>query len=130
MDGPNSNLYFYFAENGWDRLNIKNLKEEVLKKSFNVVLLDSVTTLLTNNGRSMRDPEFATPLYELNKLASELKILIICTAHLRKPEGVRHEVSVNDVIGSINSNTYGYKINTTGTNDYSGLMKTIKETIR
>ena len=67
IDGSNSNLYFYFAENGWDRLNIKNLKEEVLKKSFNVVLLDSVTTLLTNNGRSMRDPEFATPLYELNK---------------------------------------------------------------
>jgi len=49
----------------------------------------------------MRDPEFATPLYELNKLASELNILIICTAHLRKPEGIRHEVSIHDVIGAI-----------------------------
>ena len=64
-------------------------------------MLDSVTTLLTNNGHSMRDPEFATHLYELNKLASELNILIICTAHLRKPEGIRHEVSIHDVIDSI-----------------------------
>ena len=101
IHGSNSNLYFYFAEDGWDRLNIKNLKEVVLNNSFKVVLLDSVTTLLTNNGRSMRDPEFATPLYELNKLASELNILIICTAHLRKPEGIRHEVSIHDVIGAI-----------------------------
>ena len=101
IDGSNSNLYFYFAEDGWERLNIKNLKEEVLNNSFKVVLLDSVTTLLTNNGRSMRDPEFATPLYELNKLASELNILIICTAHLRKPEGIRHEVGIHDVIGAI-----------------------------
>ena len=101
MDGPNSNLYFYFGEDGWDRLSIPKLREEITKNSFKDVILDSVTTLLTNNGRSMRDPEFATPLYELNKFASELNILIICTAHLRKPEGVRYEVSVHDVIGAI-----------------------------
>ena len=101
IDGSNSNLYFYFAEDGWERLNIKNLKEVVINNSFKVVILDSVTTLLTNNGYSMRDPEFAIPLYDLNDLAGELNIIIICTAHLRKPEGVRHEVSINDVIGSI-----------------------------
>ena len=39
-------------------------------------------------------------------------------------------IPVYDVIGKINSNTYHYKVNNTGTNDYSGLMKTIKETIR
>ena len=101
IDGPNSNLYFYFGEDGWDRLSIPKLREVITKNSFKVVILDSVTTLLTNNGRSMRDPEFATPLYELNKLASELNILIICTAHLRKPEGIRYEVSIHDVIGAI-----------------------------
>ena len=101
IDGANSNLYFYFAEDGWDKLSIPKLREVIINNSFKVVILDSVTTLLTNNGRSMRDPEFATPLYELNKLASELNILIICTAHLRKPEGIRHEVSIHDVIGAI-----------------------------
>ena len=101
IDGPNSNLYFFFGEDGWEKLNIKNLKEVVVNNSFKVVILDSVTTLLTNSGYSMRDPEFATPLYELNDLAGELNILIICTAHLRKPEGVRNEVSIHDVIGSI-----------------------------
>ena len=39
-------------------------------------------------------------------------------------------IPVYDVIGSINRNTYHYEVNETGTNDYSGLMKTIKETIR
>ena len=101
MDATNPNLYFFFGEDGWDKLSIPKLREAIIKNSFKVVILDSVTTLLTNSGYSMRDPEFATPLYELNKLASELNILIICTAHLRKPEGVRYEVSVHDVIGAI-----------------------------
>ena len=101
MDIDNSNIYFFFGEDGWDRLSIPKLREVIIKSSFKVVILDSVTTLLTNNGYSMRDPEFAIPLYELNELAGELNIIIICTAHLRKPEGVRNEVSVNDVIGSI-----------------------------
>tara|TARA_B100001564_G_scaffold235510_1_gene199052 strand:+ start:2982 stop:3917 length:936 start_codon:yes stop_codon:yes gene_type:complete len=39
-------------------------------------------------------------------------------------------IPVYDVIGSINRNTYHYEVNETGTNDYSGLIKTIKETIR
>ena len=101
MDIDTQNIYFFFGEDGWDRLSIPRLREVITKNSFKVVMLDSVTTLLTNNGHSMRDPEFATPLYELNKLASELNILIICTAHLRKPEGVRYEVSIHDVIGAI-----------------------------
>ena len=101
MDIDTQNIYFFFGEDGWDKLSIPKLKEVIIKNSFKVVILDSVTTLLTNNGYSMRDPEFATPLYELNELAGELNIIIICTAHLRKPEGVRHEVSINDVIGSI-----------------------------
>ena len=97
MDIDTSNIYFFFGEDGWDRLSIPKLRETIIKSSFKVVILDSVTTLLTNNGYSMRDPEFAIPLYELNELAGELNIIIICTAHLRKPEGVRNEVSVNAV---------------------------------
>ena len=48
----------------------------------------------------MRDPEFARPLYDINNLASQLGVLIVCNAHLRKPDGTRQEVSIHDVIGS------------------------------
>jgi hypothetical protein len=36
---------------------------------------------------------------------------------------------VYDVIGSINSNTYDHKVNTTNKNNYTDLIKTIKERI-
>ena len=50
------------------------------------------------NGISIKDSEFCIPLYELNNLASELKILIVITAHLRKEE--RKEVDMNDILGA------------------------------
>ena len=60
--------------------------------------LDSISTLLTNEKYSFKDPEFAGALYELNKLASELKILIVINSHLTKAE--REGVSINDILGS------------------------------
>jgi hypothetical protein len=38
-------------------------------------------------------------------------------------------IPVFDIIGEINKKTYNHKINNTGKNDYSGLMRKIKETI-
>ncbi len=49
------------------------------------------------------------------------------------PESYFHKLSnanvipVYDVIGAINKETYGHPVNETGTNDYSGLLNTIKE---
>ena len=50
------------------------------------------------NGTSIKDSEFCMPLYELNNLASELQILIVITAHLRKED--RTEVNMNDILGA------------------------------
>ena len=98
--GIDAGIDFLFGENGWNTLDIDRIRREVKKGDYGVLFLDSVTTLLTNRGYSMRDPEFASPLYELNSLASELNILIVCNAHLRKPEGIRQEVCIHDVIGA------------------------------
>lgn len=91
---------FEFGEDGWNTLDIKRIRKAIKKGGYGAVFIDSVTTLLTNRGHSMRDPEFARPLYDLNTLASQLNILIVCNAHLRKPEGIRQEVSIHDVIGA------------------------------
>ena len=50
------------------------------------------------NGISIKDSEFCIPLYKLNDPASELKILILITAHLRKDD--RAEVNMNDILGA------------------------------
>ncbi len=89
-----------FGEEGWNTLDIDRIRKEIKKGDYGVLFLDSVTTLLTNRGISMKDPEFARPLYDLNALASELNILIVCNAHLRKPEGNRQEISIHDVMGA------------------------------
>ncbi len=98
--GIDAGIDFLFGEDGWDTLDIGRIRREVKEGGYGVLFLDSVTTLLTNRGYSMRDPEFASPLYELNSLASELNILIVCNAHLRKPDGLRQEVCIHDVIGA------------------------------
>ncbi len=48
------------------------------------------------NRISIKDSEFCIPLYKLNNLANELKILIVMTAHLRKED--RTEVNINDFL--------------------------------
>ena len=89
---------YIFAEDGWVKLDIPKLRDYVKLNGYEVVLLDSISTLLTNEKYSFKDPEFASALYELNKLASELKILIVINSHLTKAE--REGVSINDILGS------------------------------
>ena len=47
---------------------------------------------------SIKDSELCIPPYKLNNLASELKILIVLTAHLRKED--RTEVNMNNILGA------------------------------
>ena len=94
---------FRFAEeqNGWHTLDVGRLEAEVKAGKYAAVFLDSVTTLLTNTGHSMRDPEFARPLYDLNRLASSQGLFVAITAHLRKPEtGTRTVVTMHDILGA------------------------------
>ena len=92
---------FVFGEDGWEILDLPRLEKIIDKGNYGVVMLDSVTTLLGNEGISMKDPEFAKPLYALNQLASKKQVLIVITAHLRKPENsIRKTLSMHDILGA------------------------------
>ena len=99
MDLQRQNINFLFNDDaGGEELNIDKLRNLIKDENFDVVLIDSVTGLIMGNGISIKDSEFCIPLYKLNNLASELKILIVITAHLRKEE--RTEVNMNDILGA------------------------------
>ena len=68
--GVSDNVDFLFKDGGFDKLNIQKLSE-LIGNYYDVVFLDSITTLLTGGKYSYKDAEFALPLYELNDLASE-----------------------------------------------------------
>ena len=69
MGLDNDAFDFYFGEDGFETLDIPLLERLISEGDYGVVMLDSVTTLLGNQGVSMKDPEFGQPLYELNKLS-------------------------------------------------------------
>ena len=86
---------------GYDTLDVDRIAANVKAGGYIAVFLDSITTLLTSGDHSMKDPEFAKPLYDLNRLASEMGFLAVITAHLRKPEnGSRSMVNAHDILGS------------------------------
>ena len=99
MDLQKENIDFLFNDDeGGSELDIDKLRDLIKAESFDVVFLDSVTGLIMGNGISIKDSEFCIPLYKLNNLASELQILIVITAHLRKED--RTEVNINDILGA------------------------------
>ena len=93
---------FVFGEDGWNTLDLQRLEQTIDRGNYGVVMLDSVTTLLGNQGISMKDPEFAHPLYALNQLASRKNILVVITSHLRKLDRnqSRNGVTMHDVLGA------------------------------
>ena len=98
--GVSDNVDFLFKDGGFDKLNIQKLSE-LIGNYYDVVFLDSITTLLTGGKYSYKDAEFALPLYKLNDLASEKNIPIIFSSHLKKPEhGERINVNKHDVMGN------------------------------
>ena len=99
MDLQKENISFLFNDDeGGNELDIDELRILVKSQNIDVVFIDSITGLIMGNGISIKDSEFCIPLYALNNLASELKILIVITAHLRKEE--RTEVDMNDILGA------------------------------
>ena len=99
MDLKQENIDFLFNDDeGGNELDIDKLRILVKEQYIDVVFIDSITGLIMGNGISIKDSEFCIPLYKLNNLASELKILIVITAHLRKED--RTEVDINDILGA------------------------------
>lgn len=102
--GIDAGFDFLFPDDaGWSGLELAKLRQLVHVNGYEVVLLDSVTTLLGNGatGRGMNESEFAAPLYALNQLAGELGILCLITSHLRKSDPqIQKSVTADDVLGA------------------------------
>ncbi len=99
--GMEASFDFVFPdEAGWNGLDLDRLLTIIEQKCYGAIFLDSITTLLTGGLHSIRDVEFADPLYELNRIASDKGLLCILSAHLRKPEGgSRSRVNLHDILG-------------------------------
>ena len=70
----------------------------------------------------------------VNILAAQITTVITLNyfgenSYFRKLSGA-NIVPVYDVIGKVNTKTYHHKVNTTGKQDYTGLMETIKNEIK
>ena len=90
--------FVFESDEGWDELDISRLRKHLVDGQYGVLLIDSVTGLLMSKGISIKDPEFSTPLKELNNLAGELGILIVLNCHLTKED--RNEVNAKDILGA------------------------------
>ncbi len=61
--------FVFDSDEGWDELDIPRLRKHLVDGQYGVLLIDSVTGLLISKGISIKDPEFSTPLKQLNNLA-------------------------------------------------------------
>ena len=100
--GIDADIQLLMADEGFSNLDLSVLSQVVVEHQIGVVFLDSVTTLLRGNGISMRDPEFADALYELNHWSAKHSVLTIISCHLRKPDESKKEREVNSdsIVGS------------------------------
>ena len=90
--------FVFESDEGWDELDIPRLRKHLQNGGYKVLLIDSVTGLLMSKGISIKDPEFSTPIKQLNDLAGELGILIVLNCHLTKED--RSEVNAKDILGA------------------------------
>ncbi len=89
--GIESNITFYFSDT-FKKLTVDELpkfQELVDNHDYDVIFLDSLTTLLTGVKDSFKDAVFAALLYFLNDIASKKDILIVLTTHLKKQNMVK-----------------------------------------
>ena len=71
----------------WKFLDVSKLMALQERQCYDLNVLDSLTTLLgagRPDGPSMNDAEFGFDLYPLNKWASENRVAVMMSAHLRK----------------------------------------------
>ena len=51
----NKGFDIVFKEEGWDQLNLGQLKEQIKINNYGVVLIDSISTLIANRGINFKD---------------------------------------------------------------------------
>ena len=86
----------------WSSFNEDNLKALQRQQGYDLIVLDSLTTLLgagRPDGPSMNDAEFGFELYPLNIWASKNRVAVVMSAHLRKQskESTTNAITIDSI---------------------------------
>ena len=89
----------------WKFLDVSKLRALQEQEHYDLIVLDSITTLLgagRPDGPSMNDAEFGFDLYPLNTWASENRVAVVMSAHLRKQskDSTTNAITLNSVFGA------------------------------
>ena len=89
----------------WSSFNEDNLKALQRQQGYDLIVLDSLTTLLgagRPDGPSMNDAEFGFDLYPLNTWASENRVAVVMSAHLRKQskDSTTNAITIDSIYGA------------------------------
>ena len=89
----------------WKFLDVSKLRALQEQEHYDLIVLDSITTLLgagRPDGPSMNDAEFGFDLYPLNTWASENRVAVVMSAHLRKQskDSTTNAITLDSVFGA------------------------------
>jgi energy-coupling factor transporter ATP-binding protein EcfA2 len=89
----------------WSSFNEDKLTALQEQEHYDLIVLDSLTTLLgagRPDGPSMNDAEFGFDLYPLNQWASEHRVAVVLSAHLRKQskDSTTNAITLDSVFGA------------------------------
>ena len=89
----------------WKFLDVSKLRALQEQEHYDLIVLDSITTLLGSgrpDGPSMNDEEFGFDLYPLNRWASENRVAVVMSAHLRKQskDSTTNAITLDSVFGA------------------------------
>ena len=96
-------VQFVFGDDPhWEKFSLERLEERRQAAPFQVLILDSVTSLMAGGEHRMNDNEFAQQLYALEHWAGANKITVFLACHLCKPDRTKttQTISHHDVIGN------------------------------
>ena len=89
----------------WSSFNEDNLKALQRQQCYDLIVLDSLTTLLgagRPDGPRMNDAEFGFDLYPLNTWASDNRVAVVMSAHLRKQgkDSTTNAITIDSIYGA------------------------------
>ena len=89
----------------WNFFDEDKLKALQKQQCYDLIVMDSLTTLLgagRPDGPSMNDAEFGFDLYPLNQWASQNRVAVVMSAHLRKQskDSTTKAITIDSVFGA------------------------------
>ena len=84
-----------------DVLDLNELEGQIRTKKYDLIAIDSATSILTANNLEVTDTEFTRNLYRIGKYLSENQVSCIVTTHLNKPieNRIRKTITAHDISG-------------------------------